>query len=476
MSRRVSHVGCARLVVAVILLGSGSIEAAETSAVKHPNVVIMLTDNLGWGEIGVHGSVRGVPTPRIDRLASEGMRLTNFNVEYSCVVSRAALLTGRYAVRTGAAQRSGITLWEVTIAEALKPLGYATGHFGKWHLGGEKEWLGQREPTNQGFDEWYGIPQSSNEAQVTSTPGYDPAKTPPPYIWEGKAGHPAQKVKVFDLESRRTLDRESALKGIEFMERSVRAGTPFFLYYPITHVHFPTLAHPEHAGKTGGGDIGDALADIDHNTGLVLDAIERLGIRNDTIVVWMADNGAEARRPWRGSAGPWTGFYNTVLEGGVRVAAMVRWPGHIPAGQVSNEIVHEIDLFPTLAAAIRADIVPKDRPIDGVTQLPFLQGKQPHSARESVLFWTENKLVRAVKWQDWKLHYEFQLERGVTIPPALRLFNLRSDPKEETDVKNFNPGVKSVIDKIVADFMASTKAFPNVPQDAPDPYLPARGR
>jgi arylsulfatase A-like enzyme len=472
MSRTVSLT----LLLALVVPGGTPLMAAQSTPAQRPNIVIMLTDNLGWGEIGIQGSARGVPTPRLDRLAAQGMRLTNFNVEYSCVVSRAALLTGRYAVRTGAAQRSGITLWEVTIAEALKSAGYATGHYGKWHLGGETDWRGKREPTNQGFDEWYGIPQSSNEAQVTSMPGYDPAKTPAPYIWEGKAGRAAQQVKVFDLESRRTLDRESATKGIDFMERSVRAGKPFFLYYPITQIHFPTLAHHDFAGSTGAGDIGDALAEVDHNTGLVLDAIERLGVANDTIVIWMADNGAEIRRPWRGTAGPWTGFYNTVMEGGVRVAAMIRWPGRIPAGQVSNEIVHEIDLFPTLAAAIGSDIVPKDRPIDGVDQLPFLKGKQSRSARDSVLFWTENKLVRAVKWQDWKLHYEFQIERGTTIPPALRLFNLRSDPKEETDVKDFNPGVKSVIDKIVADFMASTAAFPNVPMDAPDPYAPPSRR
>jgi arylsulfatase A-like enzyme len=464
------------LLLALMVHSNGAVMAAAARQPQRPNVIIMLTDNLGWGEIGVQGSARGVPTPRIDRLAAQGMRMTNFNVEYSCVVSRAALLTGRYAVRTGAGQRSGMTLWEVTMAEALKSAGYATGHYGKWHLGGEKDWRGKREPTNQGFDEWYGIPQSSNEAQVTSTPGYDPAKTPPPYIWEGKVGEPAREVKIFDLESRRTLDSESATKGIQFMERSVRAGKPFFLYYPITQVHFPTLAHHDFAGSTGAGDIGDALAEVDYNTGLVLDALDRLGVANDTIVIWLADNGAELRRPWRGTAGPWTGFYNTVMEGGVRVAAMIRWPGHIPAGQVSNEIVHEIDLFPTLAAAIGADLVPKDRPIDGVNQLPFLQGKQARSARDSVLFWTENKLVRAVKWQDWKLHYKFLLEKGTELSPPLRLFNLRADPKEETDVKDFNPGVKSVIDKIVADFMASTAAFPNVPPDAPDPYTPGTRR
>lgn len=447
--------------------------AATPAQPRRPNIVVMLADNLGWGEIGAYGGVRGVPTPRIDRLAAEGMRLTNFNVEYSCVVSRAALLTGRYAVRTGAAQRSGITLWELTLPEALKPLGYLSALYGKWHLGGEQNWHGKREPTNQGFDEWYGIPQSSNEAQTTSMPGFDPSKMQTPYIWEGRAGEPARQVKVFDLESRRTLDRESALKSIAFMEQNVRSNRPFFLYYSITQIHFPTLAHPDFAGKTGAGDIGDAMADVDYNTGLVLDAIDRLGITRDTIVIWISDNGAEIRRPWRGTAGPWTGFYNTVMEGGVRTPGMIRWPGRIPAGQVSNEIVHEIDLFPTLAAAIGADIVPRDRPIDGVNQLPLFEGKAP-SARESVLFWTENKVLRAVKWQDWKLHYAYQLERGVDIPPALRLFNLRTDPEEETDIKDFNPWVKSIIDTISADFQASTEKFPNVPQDAPDPYVPAR--
>jgi arylsulfatase len=449
-------------------------QAAAANPRPRPNIVVILTDNLGWGEIGAYGGVRGVPTPRIDRLAAEGLRLTNFNVEYSCVVSRAALLTGRYAVRTGAAQRSGITLWELTLPEALKPLGYSTALYGKWHLGGEKNWHGKREPTNQGFDEWYGIPQTSNEAQTTTMPGFDPAKQETPYIWEGIAGTPARRVKVFDLESRRTLDRESASKGIAFMEQSVRGRRPFFLYYAVTQIHFPTLAHPDFAGKTGAGDIGDAMAEVDSNTGLILDAIDRLGIQRNTLVIWISDNGAEMRRPWRGTAGPWTGFYNTVMEGGIRTPGMIRWPGHIPAGQVSNDIVHEIDLFPTIAAAVGADIVPKDRPIDGVNQLPFFEGKVPHSARESALYWTDNKVLRAVKWRDWKLHYAFQLERGVDTPPALRLFNLRSDPKEESDVKDFNPGVESIIDRIAADFVTSTQKFPNVPADAPDPYTPQR--
>lgn len=446
--------------------------AAAAQQPTRPNIVLMFPDNLGWGEVGVYGGVRGVPTPRIDRMANEGMRLDNFNVEYSCTVSRAALLTGRYAVRTGATQSGGITLWEVTIAEALKPLGYATALFGKWHLGGDHP-EGKREPTDQGFDEFYGIPRTSNEALITSSPGYDSTKTPPPYIWEGRVGQPTRNVKAFNLATRRTLDREAAERGIAFMERNVREHRPFFFYYPITQIHFPTLAHPDFAGTTGAGDIGDAMAEMDYNVGMVLDAIQRMGIDSNTIVLWCTDNGAEIRRPWRGSSGPWNGYYNSVMEGGIRVPCLIRWPGHIPAGQVSNEIVHEVDIFPTLAAAVGADIVPKDRAIDGVNQLPFLEGKQAHSNRESVIFFTGSR-VRAVKWKDWKFHYAYQPEPRVTVPPLMRLFNLRSDPREESDIKDANPWVKSVMDSIVADFMATTERYPNVPANAPDPYTPPR--
>jgi arylsulfatase A-like enzyme len=456
-----------------VLAQRGSV--APAAAATRPNVVFMLPDNLGWGEVGAYGSVRGALTPRIDKMAAEGMRLNNFNVEYSCTVSRAALLTGRYAIRTGAAQPDGITLWEVTIAEALKQVGYATALFGKWHLGGTTipEWLGKREPTNQGFDEWYGIPHTSNEAQTTTLPTWNPATMEAPAIWEGRAGEPGHKVKPFDMDTRRFVDREAAEKGVAFMEKNVRAKKPFFLYYPITQIHFPTLAHPDFAGKSGAGDIGDAMMDVDHNTGIILDAIKRLGIDRNTIVFWCTDNGAEERRPWRGSSGPWSGFYNTVMEGGIRTPCIVRWPGRIPAGQVSNEIVHEIDVFPTVAAAAGADIVPKDRAIDGVNQLPFLEGKQKNSNRDTVIYVTNNTQIRAVKWRDWKFHYSFQpSSSGPAVEPLMRLFNLRSDPREESDIKDSQPWAQSVFDKIVADFNKTTEKYPHVPVGAKDPYVP----
>jgi arylsulfatase len=453
-----------------VLVAQAAVPVGALQAAR-PNIVLIFPDNLGWGEIGAYGGVRGNFTPRIDRLAADGIRLNNFNVEFSCTVSRAALMTGRYAIRTGATQGQGITLWEVTIAEALKSAGYATALYGKWHLGGDAP-EGRREPTHQGFDEYYGIPRTSNEAQTTIANGQ---KTPgTSFVWEGKAGQPSRNVKPFDMESRRTIDRESAQRSIEFMTRQAKARTPFFLYYPMTHLHFPTLAHPDFAGKTGAGDLADAMAEADYNTGLVLDTLDKLGLAKNTIVMWCTDNGAEQRRPWRGSAGPWSGFYNTVMEGGVRTPCIIRWPGRIPAGRVTNEIVHQVDLLPTLAAAVGADIVPKDRAIDGVNQLPFLEGKQPKSARESVIFYANTQL-RAVKWHDWKLHYVYAPEAGGPIvPPLMRLFNLLSDPKEETDIKDANPWVQSLTDRIVNEFDETTKRYPHVPRNAADPYLPPK--
>jgi arylsulfatase A-like enzyme len=454
----------------VLWLGVLGVASEQAAPASRPNIVLMFPDNLGWGEVNVYGGVRGAITPRLDRLAAVGLRLNNFNVEFSCVVSRAALMTGRYAIRTGATQAAGITLWEVTIAEALQSIGYATGLFGKWHLGGNQP--ENRNPSQQGFDEYYGIPRTSNEAQTTIAQGQTAANTS--FIWEGRAGSPPHNVKPFDLETRRTIDRESAEKAVAFMERSVRDKKPFFLYYPMTQIHFPTLTHPDFVGKTGAGDVADAMAEVDDNVGRLLDAIDRLGISRTTIVFWCADNGAEGRRPWRGSSGPWSGFYNSVMEGGIRTPCLVRWPGRIPAGRVTNELVHEIDFFPTIAAAVGADLVPHDRAIDGVNQLPFFEGTEAKSNRESVLLYA-NAQLRAVKWHDWKLHYVYAPEAGgPPVAPLMRLFNLLSDPKEETDIKDANPWLQSVTDRIRNEFTATIQRYPHVPPNAPDPYLPPK--
>jgi arylsulfatase A-like enzyme len=259
---------------AILWLGAFGLASEQTPSSTRPNIVLMFPDNLGWGEVNVYGGVRGAITPRLDRLAAEGLRLNNFNVEFSCTVSRAALMTGRYAIRTGASQAAGMTLWEVTIAEALQSAGYATGLFGKWHLGGDRP--ENRNPSQQGFDEYYGVPRTSNESITTIAQGQKEPNTS--FIWEGKTGAPPRNVKPFDLAARRTVDRESVDKSVEFMERSVRDKKPFFVYYPMTQIHFPTLTHPDFVGKTGAGDIADAMAELDYNVGRMLDAIDRLGM------------------------------------------------------------------------------------------------------------------------------------------------------------------------------------------------------
>ena len=174
---------------------AGIVAVPAFGQTQRPNVVLMFPDNLGWGEVGAYGAVRGVPTPNVDSIAAQGIRLDNFNVEFSCTVSRAALLTSRYAIRAAATQGAGITQWEVTIAEALKSADYATALFGKWHLGGSR-WIDGRTPINQGFDEWYGIPNTSNEAQWTTSPSLNPNPADTSFIWQQKAGEQPRKVKV----------------------------------------------------------------------------------------------------------------------------------------------------------------------------------------------------------------------------------------------------------------------------------------
>ena len=405
--------------------------AAPAAATPPPNIVLMYPDNLGYGEVGIYGGVRGVPTPRLDALAREGMRLTNFNVETFCTPSRTALLTGRYGIRSGTLVYrppvTGMTLWEVTIAETLKPLGYATAMYGKWHVGD----TAGRAPTHQGFDEWYGIPHSSNEAQHQHVQrGAADLGRP-----RGRAFPPGQALRPADAGHPRPRGHRA---GRRLHEAKPEGRPPVLRLRAVLAHPFPTLAHPDFAGKTGAGDIGDAMAEMDRNVGVILDAIAALGIERDTIVIWASDGGAEFRRPWRGTAGPWRGFYRTALEGGIRTPFMIRWPGRIPAGLTSNEIVHGVDVLPTLAAAVGAS-VPSDRAIDGVNQLPFLEGTQDRSNREGFIYFAPPSEVRAVKWRDWKLHYVWQEEPRGPIDREMKVFNLRSDPKEETDVKDFNP-------------------------------------
>jgi arylsulfatase len=447
---------------------------ARSREATPPNIVLILADNLGWGELGCYGGgeLRGAPTPRIDRLASEGLRLLNFNVESDCVPTRSALMTGRHPIRTGALQAvpaglpQGIVPWEVTLAQLLSARGYATAIHGKWHLGDRPG----RYPTDRGFDEWYGIPRTTNESMFTSSPGYDPRATPLPYVMEVRKGRRPRSVGVYDLAMRRRIDSDLVARAIAFMKRQARAKRPFFAYVPITQLHYPTLPHPDFAGKTGCGDFADSLAEMDHRVGQIVDAIDALGIAAGTLVIFASDNGPEFRRPWRGTAGPWTGTYHTAMEGGLRAPFMIRWPGRIPPGRLSNEIVHVTDLYSTLARVAGAQ-VPRDRPVDGVDQLDFFLGRQRKSSREGFVYFIKGEL-RAVKWRNWKMHLVWEAEpnAGPNHLESPLVFNLIQDPKEETDVHTASSWVRTPIRRLIHDFQESLKAHPPIPPGAPDDF------
>src|SRR2546421_325494 len=233
---------------------------------QKPNIVLVLVDNLGYGELGVYGggATRGAPTPRLDRLAAEGMRLTNMNMEPQCTPSRSALMTGRHAIRSGTHSvpfggvPEGLTRWEVTLAESLSAAGYATALHGKWHLGSEEG----RLPHNRGFDEWYGIPRTTDEAMWPGSPGYSEKLMPPQSIMEGRKGEKSRALKVYDLKERPLIDAEIMRRSIAFMERQAQAKKPFFAFASLTQPHLPTLPNPDFAGKTGNGDWADMLAEM----------------------------------------------------------------------------------------------------------------------------------------------------------------------------------------------------------------------
>ncbi len=440
-------------------------------------------DNFGWGELGVYGGgvIRGAPTPRIDALANEGMRLLNFNVEAQCTPSRAAIMTGRYAIRTGNSRVPisnplyGLTQWEYTMPEMFSDAGYATGMFGKWHLGHTEG----RYPTDQGFDEWYGIPNSSDESFWPDDTRYRPDSHPfaqPEYVYEGRKGEEPRKLFVYDGEQRILIDKTLTDKSIDFMQRQVKADKPFFLFIPYTQTHMPVTPHPDFKGKTKNGDYADVLAQVDAYTGMLLDEVERLGISDNTIFIFTSDNGPDALPPYHGFSGPWRGSYFTGLEGSLRVPFIVRWPGKIPAGSVSNEIMHEMDLLPTFARVVGGKL-PDDRVIDGVDQLDFLLGKNEASNRESIIVYVADEIF-GVKWRNWKMVFKeiesaWASETKEYSTPLF--FDLHTDPKEmyplspkwiEATWMRWPAG------QVLSDHIETLQTEPPIRPGTPDPYTP----
>lgn len=459
----------------------------RAGAADQPNIVLVFMDNFGWGEPGFNGGgiIRGAPTPRLDQLASEGLRLTNFNVEVQCTPSRSAIMTGRYAIRSGNATVPlgegvyGLVQWEVTMAEMLSEVGYATGMYGKWHLGRTEG----RFPTDQGFDEWYGVPNSTDESTYSSLPGFAESGLSETFVMDSRKGSLPDRVRPYRLDYRPLIDRDLTDRAIEFMERQSAANKPFFVYLPYTATHFPTMPHPDFAGKSGNGMWADLLMQIDSYVGELLDTLDRINAAENTLFIFTADNGPEAldfgetsmtvETAMHGSAGPWRGSLFTGFEGALRVPFAARWPEKITAGRVSDEIVHAMDLFPTLAR-IAGGRVPGDRVIDGIEMSEFLLGKTSQSGRDGFIVYMGNE-VFGVKWRDWKLHFKEQDGwngelRTYTMP---RAYNLLNDPQEKDNVLFPHTWVTKAALPQLEEHIASLKKHPPVPTGAPDPYQPA---
>ena len=459
----------------LVLIASLPLTAVAAGSDDKPNIVLVLMDNFGWGEPGVYGGgvMRGAPTPNIDSIAHEGLRLTNFNVEAECTPSRSALMTGRYGIRTR--QRPdgpprgvwyGITKWEITLAEMLSDSGYATAIYGKWHLGDTEG----RFPTDQGFDEWIGIPNSSDHAFWPDSNSFEPGSHPDAvftHVMSSKRGETPVKLDVYGREKRKIIDREITDQSIDFIKRKADSEQPFFVFLSYTQTHEPVDPHPDYYGKTGHGSYADVLAQTDDYVGEVLQTIGELGLKENTIFIFTSDNGREGVPRSFGFTGPWRGGMFSPWEGSLRVPFLIRWPGKIPAERVSNEMVHQVDLFPTVASIIGKDL-PTDRVYDGVDQSDFFMGNTEKSARESVVIYIGNELF-GVKWHNWKLLLKEMEEGSYAIKDMAypSVYNLIVDPKEEVPELNYlnDTWVDFPLYQVIEDHEASIEADPG----APDP-------
>ena len=447
-----------RLTTAVLLMIAGSLSFGQAN---RPNIVYVLVDNWGWGDISIQGGV--VPTPRIDSLASEGLRLTNFNVEVQCTPTRSAIMTGRLPIRSGTHRVTigapyGLAPWEYTLAELLSDSGYQTALYGKWHLGE----INGRLPTDQGFDEWYGI-KNSTEAEYSSTPQFDSDIFPEPFIWQGRKGKQAIKVKPLNLDARKIIDREIVERSEKFIARQEKNKSPFFLFVGLTQIHPPMMVHPEFKNSSRAGTYADIITELDYNIGRILDALDKAGLRNDTMVILTGDNGTDPEAFGGGSNGPWRGGF-TGYEGGLRTPGMLRWPGMVKAGRVSNEIFASLDWMPTIANIIgETGRIPEDRPIDGIDQTSFLLGGE-QSEREHVVFYIGNELF-SVKWRSLKVHFK-TIEKLVEAPVQSYVFppmyDVVNDPGEVNDIFVETAWAYGPVQQIIGDLTRSYQRYPNI--------------
>jgi arylsulfatase A-like enzyme len=439
--------------------------AAQTGK---PNIIIIWGDDIGQSNISAYSfGVMGYRTPNIDRVAKEGVMFTDYYAEQSCTAGRASFITGQCGLRTGLTKVGlpgaaiGLQKEDPTIAELLKGQGYATGQFGKNHLGDRDEFL----PTMHGFDEFYGNlyhlnaeeePELRDYPSEQDFPGFREKFGPRGVLHCYANGDGTQRIEnTGPLTKKRmeTIDDETATMSAAFIEKQVKAGKPVFLWVNFTHMHFRTHAKPESMGQSGRwqSEYHDAMIDHDKNVGTVLDMIDKLGISENTIVMYSTDNGPH-RNSWPDAGTtPFRSEKNSNWEGAYRVPALVRWPGHIKAGTVSNEMIAHLDWMPTLLAAAGVPDVKEKLltgysaagktfkvHLDGYNMLPLLTGQTTKNPRTEFLYFSDDAALTALRYDNWKLIFMEQRAPGtlrIWAEPFTPLrvpliLNLRTDPYE----------------------------------------------
>lgn len=449
---------------------------------RRPNILFFHVDNLGFGELSCYsgGPFRGATTERIDAFADEGVRLTNYGPESQCTPTRSAFLTGRHAVRSGthsvpfgASGGWGLVAWEKTIADLLDAAGYACAAYGKWHVGeGPGRW-----PTDKGFQEWCGPPRTYDEALWPSDPWYDPERDPVSRMLEIRRGDAdVTEREQLTLEVRRDCDLEYLRRAEAHIRSSTAAGAPFFVYFNHSLMHLPVIPREAFKGLTRQGDWADSLAELDADFGALLDLLNELNVADDTLVVFAGDNGPEELLLWRGSPGYWEGSYFAGGEGNLRTPCIARWPGQIPRGRVSDDIMHVTDWFTTLLRAAGV-APPTDRVIDGLDQLDWLTGKRATSVRDGYVYWMGSEMYGA-KWRNFKLVLVAQ--KYLTDPPARlatpRLINLTIDPQERevTSLPYGHSWTVAHFNRLIGGYAASVAREPLIPAGAPLDHQPGR--
>ena len=450
-----------------LALGASTLALAQGApAPEKPNILVIFGDDIGQTNLSIYSKgLMGYRTPNIDRIGEEGALFTDYYAEQSCTAGRSTFLTGQTTLRTGLSKVGlpgapiGLQASDATIASALKDQGYATGQFGKNHLGDRDEFL----PTAHGFDEFFGNLYHLNAEEEPENFNYpqDPAfrqQFGPRGVIRSKADGTVEDTGPLTRKRMETIDDETSAAAIDFMKRQHDAGTPFFTWMNTTRMHFRTHVRPEHRdapGLTARTEYADGMIETDNVIGEILKAIDDMGIADDTIVIYTTDNGPHQNSWPDAGTTPFRSEKNTNWEGAFRVPALIRWPGHIKPGTELNGIFSGLDWFPTLlAAAGDPDI--KDQllagatidgkeyknHLDGYNQLDYLTGASPDSARKEFFYFNDDGQLVAMRYENWKTVFSEQRATGTLriwaepfTPLRLpKMFDLRSDPYERADI------------------------------------------